>query len=40
MKNIQSAPLLYIYLIHHSWESDALADVRFAGNPGDGSLDT
>jgi len=32
-------PGLDIYLVHHSWEGDALSDVFFAGEPGDGSFD-
>jgi hypothetical protein len=29
---------LDINFVHHSWESDALTDVLFSGQPGDGSV--
>ena len=29
---------LDIYFVHHSWECDALSDVLFSGQPGDGSF--
>jgi len=30
---------LDINFVHQSWECDALADILFAGEPGDGSFD-
>ena len=31
-------PRLYINLVHHSRECDALSDVLFGGEPGDGTF--